>query len=506
MLNRLFLTCALLGMGLNSFAQSAFFNATDEFLQKYVTTEGRVDYEGIQKDESFDALIQQIAQIDPNTWSEAEQKAFYINAYNLLVIRGALEEYPVPSVQEITNFFDKSIHTVSGKLMSLNELEKGILFPTFPDARLHFVLVCGALGCPPIIPNAYFPDRLEEQIEEQTRLALNNPIFIRVDEEMNLASLSEIFRWYGKDFGRNESEIISYINDYRTQKIPASYKVRYYTYDWAINSVSSEAATNPNGANSARYVVSAAIPKNTTETKIFNNLYTQRTRDEQGQYNERATFFTTITSFVYGLTPRLNVGFDMRYRAVRYGDPGNFPLGALADPTRQGITTLGPKVRFAPVPKWSNFSIQSAFWVPLGNNLTGREGGARFIDWDGPTWWTQFFNDIPIGQQFSVFTEIDFMWEDIGSADKGRINRISTPATVIGSFFPNKKTTLYALGSFSPFWQQNFDYFWQVGAGSKYQFTPDLELELSYTYFSNAFLATNMGQAGTYNLGLRFNI
>ncbi|MEL6652829.1 MAG: DUF547 domain-containing protein, partial [Bacteroidota bacterium] len=460
----------------------------------------------VQLREQCADMLQQIAQAEISEWSEAEQKAFYINAYNLLVIKGALDHMPIASVQDVAGFFDNKDFTVFGELMSLNRLEKEILFPTFTDERLHFVLVCGALGCPPITPSAYFPETLDAQIETQTKIALNNPVFIQVDKAEASVGLSQIFRWYGKDFGKNEKEIIEYINGHRTEAIPAAYRVRYYPYDWSLNSLPTEGSTDVGGANSARYVVSAAIPKNSTETKIFNNLYSQRTRDEQGQYNERATFFTTITSFVYGVSNRVNVGFDLRYRAVRYGDPGNFPLGALADPTRQGFTTLGPKIRFAPVPKWTNFSIQSAFWFPLGENLTSRAGGARFIDWDGPTWWTQFFNDFPIGQQFSIFTEVDFMIEDIGSQEKGRINRVSTPATVIASYFPNRKTTLYALSSFSPFWQQNFDYFFQFGAGSKYQFTPDLELELSYTYFSNAFLLANMGQAGTYNLGLRFNL
>ncbi|MEO1385351.1 MAG: hypothetical protein AAFV78_19200, partial [Bacteroidota bacterium] len=70
-------------------------------------------------------------------------------------------------------------------------------------------------------------------------------------------------------------------------------------------------------------------------------------------------------------------------------------------------------------------------------NLQGN-GQLPFIDWDGATWWTQFFNDFPLGNNFSLFTEIDFMIEDIGSRAEGDINRISTPATVILSYFPKE--------------------------------------------------------------------
>jgi hypothetical protein len=43
-------------------------------------------------------------------------------------------------------------------------------------------------------------------------------------------------------------------------------------------------------------------------------------------------------------------------------------------------------------------------WFPTGDDLAGRSGEQRFIDWDGPIWWTQVFNDFPIGNKFSLFT------------------------------------------------------------------------------------------------------
>ena len=64
----------------------------------------------------------------------------------------------------------------------------------------------------------------------------------------------------------------------------------------------------------------------------------------------------------------------------------------------------------------------------------------------------------------------------------------------------------YALGGFSPFWQSEFDYFLQGGVGAKYQFTPDVELELLVTDFTNKFLLDTDGQAATFNIGFRFNL
>ncbi|MEM9986383.1 MAG: hypothetical protein AAF804_14920, partial [Bacteroidota bacterium] len=155
-----------------------------------------------------------------------------------------------------------------------------------------------------------------------------------------------------------------------------------------------------------------------------------------------------------------------------------------------------------------NFSIQSALWFPVGNDLEGSETGITYFDWDGPTFWTQFFNDFTLGRQFSLFTEIDLFWEDIGNSENGAFNRVSTPVTLIGSFFPNPKTTLYALGGYSPRWAPSagFDYFAQAGLGAKYQFTRQFELEALYTYFTDQNLQRNNGRAATFNFGIRINL
>jgi hypothetical protein len=41
-------------------------------------------------------------------------------------------------------------------------------------------LVCGAIGCPPLINEAYLPNTLEAQLETQTKIALNEN-FIKVN-------------------------------------------------------------------------------------------------------------------------------------------------------------------------------------------------------------------------------------------------------------------------------------------------------------------------------------
>lgn len=478
-------------------AVADFTAEADAFFKQYVN-DGRVDYAGIKEAGAAQPLVDQIAAIELSGLTGDERKAFLINAYNILVIDQAVKSYPLKSVLDQGGFFDGNKHTVGGKQLTLNQLEKELLIKEFGDARLHFVLVCGALGCPPITDFAYSAGKLETQLEQQTRQALNDDQFIRVEGDR--VELSQIFEWYQGDFGGSKAAVVNFINQYRNDKLPPDPQVSYYTYDWSINataSISSEvpAVSASGGANnSARYVVSSTIPRGTFEFKLFNNRYTQNAS------GERSTFFTSTLTALYGATSRVNVGLVGRYRTVSYVRDMEM------DVTRSGLTGLGPQVRVAPFPALPNFSIQSSYTFATGDDLTGASGTQRFIDWDGPVSFTQFFNDFPIGTRFSLFTEIDLLIEDIGSKQEGRLNRTSTPVTGIFSYFPNPKTTLYGLASYSPFWQEEFDYFYQVGGGAKYQFTPKFELELLITAFQNDFLSSVGGSASTLNLGIRFNI
>ncbi len=494
---------------------SSFFQHSQDFLATHVE-DGLVDYAQIKANTAdLDLLQEEIANINLAGQDDKTVQAFYINAYNILVIAQVVEHYPLDSPLAVAGFFDRTRFAVAGEELTLNELEKERLLKRFGDSRFHFVLVCGALDCPPIIAEAYLPATLEAQLDRQTRLALNDSDFVRVDEQG--VALSQIFEWYASDFGGNRASAIAFINEYRETPLTDS-KVRFYSYDWTLNQkemvttiVNRPGDANPGANNAARYVVSAAIPTGTFEIKGFTNLYNQVTGNGEGPATDQATFFTQNLSVLYGLNNRFNAGIDLRYRQVSFGPDTDtrlavFNLEQTAN-TRQGLTGIGPKIRYAPFTALPNFSIQSTYWFATRDDLAGASNPDRpFIDFNGDIWFTQIFNDFSLGDNFSLFAELDILWEDIGSSDDGHINRVSTPVQAIFSYFPNPKTTLYTIGSYSPYWQEDFDYFYQAGLGAKYQITRALELELLYTQFRNQFIRQTNGTASTINLGVRISI
>ncbi len=477
-------------------------NDYDQLLKTYVSN-GNVDYAGIKDDVQLGTLVTQLAKLTPTDQNSPFAKAFYINAYNLIVIYSAATNYPLGSVQEVSGFFERNKYKIGGKKYTLNSFEKDFIFKKFPDPRLHFVLVCGAVGCPPITNFAYRTDQLETQLDTQTRLAINDAKFVAVSE--GKATLSKIFQWYNADFGGGKKDILNYINGFRNTPISNSASVGYFDYDWTLNDQQTAGLTGTEqSANAFRYVTSATIPKGQIELKVFNNLYTQKTASSGEKLDSRSTFNTTSISALYGINQRFNLGVDLKYRrTLNSGIPSDAldVFGSLDGPSgRTGITGIGPRIRWAPIPEWSGFSLQSTFTFAVGDDLEGT-ADQPFIDWNNNIFWTQFFYDKSIGTRFSFFGEVDLLLEDIGDA-----NRFTIPFTTIFSYFPNKKVTLYGLAGYAPTVAPDFDYYHQLGLGTKYQITRRVEIELLYTSFRTKFVKSQNGVASTYNLGLRFSL
>lgn len=209
----------------------SFHNKLDTFLGKYVKS-GKVDYNTIKDDRSeLDQLVSLSQEIRVESSHAIDFQAFWINAYNLHVIKGLVDNYPISSPLDKPGFFDKTKYAIAGENITLNDIENKMLRAKFNDARFHFVLVCGAVGCPPLISQAYLPSTLNAQLEQQTKLAINNDKFIRPGKKV---AVSQIFEWYKADFEK-DGKTIDFINKYRKEPFTPKTKIKYYTYNWKIN-------------------------------------------------------------------------------------------------------------------------------------------------------------------------------------------------------------------------------------------------------------------------------
>ena len=216
----------------------------DQLLKKHVDDEGMVDYKGFSQDSSqLKIYLKGLSENAPNGkhWSEADQLAYWINAYNAFTIDLVLKHYPVESIKDIgpsiqiplvnTPWQIKFIE-INGEKYNLDNLEHNIIRKNFNEPRIHFALVCAAISCPKLRNEAYNGHSLDQQLTDQTRAFLSNENKNRIAE--NKIEISKIFKWYGGDF-KKETSLIQYLNQYTEVTIRDNAKVSYTDYDWGLN-------------------------------------------------------------------------------------------------------------------------------------------------------------------------------------------------------------------------------------------------------------------------------
>ncbi len=213
-------------------------------LQKYVDEQGMVDYKGLLQDrEQLKAYLKTLENNPPNPqkWTEAEQLAYWINAYNAYTIHLILEYYPLESIKDIGSSiqlpfvnspWDIKFINIKGKTFDLNNLEHNIIREEFNEPRIHFALVCAARSCPKLRQQAYTAAQLDAQLSQQAKDFLSNSSKNKISGQQ--VQLSPLFNWYQGDFTRQGS-LIDFLNRYSPLTIQPDADISYLEYNWSLN-------------------------------------------------------------------------------------------------------------------------------------------------------------------------------------------------------------------------------------------------------------------------------
>ncbi len=238
-------------------------------LRTYVDGQGLVDYRGLKAHSTdLKAFLKALETLDPKVyegWTDKEQIAFWINTYNALTLWAIITHYPIKpsffasfyfpknSIRQIAGVWDELRFKVMGRERTLDEIEHQILRSEFEEPRIHMALVCAARGCPPLRREPYTAERLDEQLADQARRFLRDPLKFRIDRQEGRVYLSPIFKWFGKDFAKKyqthtlfaeheptERAVLHFISHYlgeedRHYLRTASYAIAYLPYDWSLN-------------------------------------------------------------------------------------------------------------------------------------------------------------------------------------------------------------------------------------------------------------------------------
>tara|TARA_B100001142_G_scaffold52284_2_gene50017 strand:+ start:3268 stop:4017 length:750 start_codon:yes stop_codon:yes gene_type:complete len=243
---------------LNAFDHTAW----DKLLRENITVINggqvtQVDYDGFldQRSELQEYLmnLSEIQKVDFDGWGEGTRLAFLINAYNAWTIELVLTRYPnLRSIRQIgllpISAWRKDIVELFDTKYSLDEVEHGMIRAEgiYNEPRIHFAVNCAAIGCPALRPEAFVGEKLEEQLEESTKLFL-------ADKTRNYSDggklyISSVFDWYGEDFekgwqGLNSVAQFLYLyaeelrldEEMKEKLFTNQLELHYLKYDWNLN-------------------------------------------------------------------------------------------------------------------------------------------------------------------------------------------------------------------------------------------------------------------------------
>ncbi|MBX2814039.1 MAG: DUF547 domain-containing protein [Myxococcales bacterium] len=211
-------------------------NTYKELLELHVLN-GRIDYKALAKRsrKKLDRYLAYVASAElPD--DRNLRLGFLVDAYNALVLKAVLHHNRPRSVLDIKGFFDTETHRVAGQKVTLDELEKKVLNPYAKDVRTHFVLVCGAVGCPILESQPFFGSNMNTRMETATRRYLASPFGARVYPGQ--VTLSKIFDWYRKDFG-GAPDILKFVRSHLSESVRVRLgsrpKMDFMDYNWTLN-------------------------------------------------------------------------------------------------------------------------------------------------------------------------------------------------------------------------------------------------------------------------------
>jgi uncharacterized protein DUF547 len=246
-----------------SAAEGGRRKALDQLLDLYVRN-GDVYYRALKSDRSkLDSFVSQQSTAAVDKMSREEQMAFWLNAYNALVLKTVIDHYPIAgrsadypakSIRQIPGAFERLQHRVAGRTVTLDQIEQTIL-SGFNDPRVFLALGRGAEGSARLRSEAFVPARIEEQLAESVSECPTRAQCFRIDRENGKVYVSSIYSWREKEFAAAyadkapaafasrspiERAIVALI---QPKLLPSereflqknSFQVVYDPFDWSLN-------------------------------------------------------------------------------------------------------------------------------------------------------------------------------------------------------------------------------------------------------------------------------
>ncbi len=217
-------------------------------LNEHVDEDGYVNYAKLQKHpDLLNTYIESLAIASWKNFGRDEKLAFLINAYNACTLRLILDFWDTGKLTSIrgipaTSRWDHVRWQLGPEILSLNQIEHKLIRPDFNEPRIHFALVCGAIGCPRLRNEAYDPAKLEMQLEDQMLYSHQRPRWLKYDVQNQLVYLTPLYKWYKNDFKQEGASLLAYAARYAPKlkkdlNHGSNPEIKWLDYDWTLNNL-----------------------------------------------------------------------------------------------------------------------------------------------------------------------------------------------------------------------------------------------------------------------------
>ena len=253
-----------------------FHDKCADILSNFVDDKGMVDYRKLKlKREKLKQLVGEFAKLNRSeydSWSKEDKIAFWINAYNMQMLKIIVGNYPIKSYRwlhflptwepDSIRHIDKRIggikkqkFQIMDEVFTLPQVEELFSGKKFNEPRAFFALFYATLSSPPLRNEPYSGDKLYKQLDDQTKKFISSPLGFKIDRKKRRVYLSTLLQppWFGSGFiskyGTNKKfkdeepavrAVLSCITNYISEQDKhflevENYSIEYITYSFRLN-------------------------------------------------------------------------------------------------------------------------------------------------------------------------------------------------------------------------------------------------------------------------------
>jgi hypothetical protein len=228
------------------------FDNYDRLVQEIVRR-NRVDYVLARNSKNMDKALKELAELSCDEFgNDSDRLVYWINAYNLLVIKTITDRFPLHSVENVSNEFSSRCFTVGGQAMTVKDIRQLKIQPLlsgtsngdYTDCRMLMLICGGAMGYPPVCDHAITTESLGRDMGENTYKFIHVRYNAYTDRLTHSLYISPFFQWneslFEHGFHNPFEFVIYYLNPNEKPDLTDIHFKETYNrkFDWRINDVS----------------------------------------------------------------------------------------------------------------------------------------------------------------------------------------------------------------------------------------------------------------------------